>query len=550
MLKVTVNGNHYEYNNETTYLQIAKDVQSQYEHDILLAMQDGVLVELNKTVDRDGEITFITSADKAGMRAYHMSTVFLFMKALNAVSGRYIDNIWVHFSVRKGLLVEVTGDVTVDQDLVERIKDKMRYYVSRAIKLEKNSESIRDVVKRFEAYGMQEKTKIFKYRRNSKVNIYRMEKFEDYYYGYMVPDTSYLKYFDICLYKGYLILQLPEASAPEVVPPFEVQDKLYQAQLRSVEWRKMMEVNTVADLNHIIENGKIQDLILVQEALQESRLASIAQTIAEKPSVKFVMIAGPSSSGKTTTSRRLCIQLRAHGMNPHPISVDNYFVDRDQTPVDANGELDFECLEALDVELFNKQMCELLEGKEIEMPTFNFKQGVKEYRGDYLKLGPNDILVIEGIHALNDAMSYKLPKESKFKIYLSALTQLNIDEHNRVPTTDGRLLRRMVRDARTRGTSAKDTIHRWPGVRAGEENNIFPYQEDADVVFDSSQIYEMAALKVHAEPLLYQIPMDTPEGMEAKRMLKFLEYFLPIGAESIPINSIVREFVGGSCFDV
>lgn len=550
MLQVTVNGNNYEYEDGTTYLQIAKEVQPQFDHDILLALQDGVLLELNKPVEKSGEITFLTSDNKDAMRSYHMSTVFLFMKALNAVKGNKVENVWVHFSVRKGLLIEVTGDLTVDQELIERIKDKMRAYVSRKITLDKRSESVRDVVKRFEKYGMFEKASLFKYRRNSKMNIYSMEKFEDYYYGYMVPDTSYLKYYDLCLYDGYIILQLPEASAPEVVPSFEVQDKLYQTQLRSVEWRKMMGVNTVSNLNHVIEKGEIQDLILVQEALQESRLAAIAQAIADKPSVKFVMIAGPSSSGKTTTSRRLSIQLRAHGMNPHPISVDNYFKNRDETPVDENGEYDFECLEALDVELFNQQMCDLLEGKEIEMPSFNFKQGVKEYKGDFLKLGPNDILVIEGIHALNDAMSYKLPKESKFKIYLSALTQLNIDEHNRVPTTDGRLIRRMVRDARTRGTSAIDTIHRWPGVRAGEESNIFPYQEDADVVFDSSQIYEMAALKVLAEPLLFQIPTDTPEGIEAKRMLKFLEYFLPIGAENIPINSIVREFVGGSCFDV
>lgn len=550
MLQITVNDKSYTYNKGTTYLQIAQDVQNQYEHDIILALQDGILKELNKVVANDGEINFLTAEHKDAMRAYHMSTVFLFMKALNAIKGPKVDNVWVHFSVRKGLLIEVTGNLSVDQELIERIKDKMRAYAARRIKLEKRSENVRDVMKRFEAYGMQEKTALFKYRRNSKVNIYRMGGFEDYYYGYMVPDAGYIKYFDLCLYDGYIILQLPEASAPEVVPPFEIQEKLYQTQLRSVKWRKMMDVDTVSDLNRVIENGQIQELILVQEALQESRLASIAQTIAENPHIKFVMIAGPSSSGKTTTSRRLSVQLRAHGMVPHPISVDNYFKNRDETPIDEKGEYDFECLEALDVELFNKQMCELLDGKEIEMPSFNFKQGVKEYKGDYLKLGPNDILVIEGIHALNDAMSYKLPKDSKFKIYLSALTQLNVDEHNRVPTTDGRLIRRMVRDARTRGTSAIDTIHRWPGVRAGEESNIFPYQEDADVIFDSSQIYEMAALKVLAEPLLFQIPQDTPEGMEAKRMLKYLEYFLPIGSDNIPINSIVREFVGGSCFDV
>ena len=291
-------------------------------------------------------------------------------------------------------------------------------------------------------------------------------------------------------------------------------------------------------------------LILVQEALQEQKIVEIVNSIKKRKSTKFVMIAGPSSSGKTTFANRLSIQLRANGYKPHPISVDNYFVEREQTPLDEDGNYNFEDLHAIDIELFNRHMEQLLEGKRVCMPTFNFKTGKKEYGNDYLQLGAEDILVIEGIHCLNDEMSYMLPKESKYKIYISALTQLNIDKHNRIPTTDGRLIRRIVRDARTRGTSAKDTIARWPSVRRGEEANIFPYQEEADVMFNSALVYELACLKLYAEPLLFGIGKDEPEYIEAKRLLKFFDYFVAVPSDDIPRNSLLREFVGGSCFDV
>ena len=272
--------------------------------------------------------------------------------------------------------------------------------------------------------------------------------------------------------------------------------------------------------------------------------------IAAQPDKKFVMIAGPSSSGKTTFSHRLSIQLRALGMRPHPIAVDDYFVNRVDSPKDENGNYNYEVLECLDIQKFNQDMTDLLAGKTVELPRYNFLTGMREYKGDYLTLGREDILVIEGIHCLNDRLSYTLPKESKFKIYISALTQLNIDEHNRIPTTDGRLIRRMVRDARTRGASARDTIRMWPSVRRGEEENIFPYQDEADVMFNSASVYELAVLKQYAEPILFQIPKDCEEYLEAKRLLKFLDYFLGVSSENIPHNSIVREFIGGSCFRV
>ena len=318
----------------------------------------------------------------------------------------------------------------------------------------------------------------------------------------------------------------------------------------SCEWGERQDLSTVGALNDRIAQGRISELILVQEALQEKKIAEIAQTVSSRPDVKLVMIAGPSSSGKTTFSHRLSVQLMAHGMRPHPIAVDNYFVDREDTPLDEFGQRDYECLGAIDVEGFNRDMNRLLAGETVEIPEFNFKKGKREYKGNYITLGKEDILVIEGIHCLNDALSYSLPKEKKFKIYISALTQLNIDEHNRIPTTDGRLIRRMVRDARTRGTSAKNTIAMWPSVRRGEERNIFPYQETADVMFNSALIYELAVLKQYAEPVLFGIGPQEPEYQEAKRLLKFLDYFIGIPSEEVPKNSLLREFLGGGCFKI
>jgi uridine kinase len=343
---------------------------------------------------------------------------------------------------------------------------------------------------------------------------------------------------------------MPEEGNPTVVPPFEPQHKLFRVLDESSKWGDMLGIQSVADLNEVITKGNIQEMILVQEALQEKKIGDIARMIVDRGNVKFILIAGPSSSGKTTFSHRLSIQLRAHGMIPHPIAVDNYFVEREKTPRDKDGKYNYECLEAIEVEDFNRDLTDLLAGKPVELPTFNFKTGRREYKTPAKVLGPNDVLVIEGIHCLNDALTYQLPKENKFKVYISALTQLNIDEHNRIPTTDGRLLRRMVRDARTRGTSAKNTISMWASVRRGEEENIFPYQEEADVMFNSALIYELAVLKQYAEPVLFGIEKDCEEYIEAKRLLKFLDYFIGIGSEQVPANSLLKEFIGGGCFHI
>lgn len=345
-------------------------------------------------------------------------------------------------------------------------------------------------------------------------------------------------------------MQMPDRKEPEAVPEFCPRHKLFAVQKESVKWSDMQGIETVGALNDKITKGDVQELVLVQEALQEKKIAEIASEIADRKDIKFVLIAGPSSSGKTTFSHRLSIQLRANGLRPRPLAVDNYFVEREENPRDENGEYDFECLEAVDVELFNRQMRELLEGKEVLIPHFNFVNGHKEYDGPTMKLGATDVLVIEGIHCLNPKLTKELADENKFKIYISALTQLNIDEHNRIPSTDGRFLRRIVRDARTRGSNAQRTIRMWESVRRGEEKNIFPYQEEADRMFNSALVYELAVLKPYVERLLFAIDRDCPEYLEAKRLLKFLDYFVGIGSENIPMNSLLREFVGGGCFRV
>mgnify|MGYP000482477405 CR=1 FL=1 len=472
------------------------------------------------------------------------------MKAFQDVAGREnVKNITVCFSVENGLYVEVEGGVTLGQELLDRVKEEMKRLSEQDLPLQKRSENTDEAMDHFQEQGMYDKARLFNYRRASRVNVYRLGDYDDYFYGYMVMSTRYLKYFDLQMYEEGFILRLPNKKQPKAIQPFHPQKKLFEVQQEAEKLGHKLGVFDVGTLNDTIARGRMNDLILMQEALQEKKIGDIAEQIYESGR-KLIMIAGPSSSGKTTFSHRLSIQLGALGMKPHPIAVDNYFIDRHLTPVDEFGEKNFECLEAIDVEQFNKDMLELLEGKRVEMPVFNFKTGTREYKGDFLQLDKDDILVIEGIHGLNDRLSYALPKESKFKIYLSALTQLNIDEHNRIPTTDGRLIRRIVRDARTRGTSAKETIARWPSVRRGEEQNIFPFQEDADVMFNSALIYELACLKVYAEPLLFGIAKDEPEYTEAKRLLKFFEYFVPVPSEAVPNNSILREFIGGSCFNV
>ena len=536
---------------EMVLLKDLADKVTDSKDDIILAKVNGKLQELTKTVDSDSLIEFVTTAEPAGNLTYKRSATLILLKAVyDIIDKDMIDKFKVEFSLSKGYYCTLKGKQKLTVPLIEAIENRMRELVSADIPIEKITMSTGDAIKSFAKHRMYDKETLFRFRRHSTVNIYSLDGFKDYYYGYMAPSTGYIKYFKLYPYDEGFVMQMPKRKEPEILPEFTPSPKIFQVQKEAEKWGEMMGVSVVGELNEKISHGQMQELLLISEALQEGRISGIAEEIIRRGGVRFVMIAGPSSSGKTTFSHRLSIQLAAHGMKPHPIAVDNYFVNRVDTPKDENGNYNYECLEALDVELFNRDMNALLAGEKVELPRFNFKLGKREYKGDYLQMQPNDILVIEGIHGLNDKLSYSLPKESKFKIYISALTQLNIDEHNRIPTTDGRLIRRIVRDNRTRGTSAKDTIAMWPSVRRGEDENIFPYQEQADVMFNSALLYELAALKLYAEPVLFQIQPEDAEYQEAKRLLKFLDYFVGIPSEDIPKNSILREFVGGSCFDV
>lgn len=548
---ITVDGIEKEYRENTTYAEVADEYQNKFENDIVLVNVNGKLQELHKKVKDGGEVSFVTTADAAGSLSYKRSVTQLMLKAVyDMEEAEHIEKVSILFSLSKGYYCKITGSVTVDEAFLSRVKARMDELVAQNIPIKKKSIHTDDAVALFRRHRMYDKEKLFRFRRVSKVNIYSIGEFEDYYYGYMVPCTGLLKYYDLRKYDEGFVLQLPTMQEPTKIPPFDPQVKLFQVLKDSKKWGERLELDTVGELNETIARGGLNEMILVQEALQEKKIAEIAHEIASNLQKKFVMIAGPSSSGKTTFSHRLSIQLKANGMNPHPIALDDYFINRADCPLDEYGKPDFEGLAALDVEQFNRDMTALLNGERVEIPYYNFKTGMREYRGNFKQLGEGDILVLEGIHGLNDALSYSLPKESKYKIYISALTQLNIDEHNRIPSTDGRLIRRMVRDARTRGITAKGTLNMWSSVRRGEEKNIFPYQEEADVMFNSALIYELAVLKQFAEPILFGIGKEEPEYAEAKRLLKFLDYFLGIPTEDIPKNSILREFIGGSCFHV
>ncbi|MFU0826476.1 MAG: Nucleoside kinase [Lachnoclostridium sp.] len=549
-VKVEINGKVKEYPKGISLLELSKEYQKDYKEDIILAFINNHLSELHKKVQKDCKVRFVTTADDAGHKTYKRGLTLVLLKAFyNVIGSANIRKISVEYSIGNGLYCQTDTKEPITEEQCRAIKEKMQSLIEKDLPITKKTIGTADAMELFKQYGMHDKERLFRYRRVSKANIYNLEGFEDYYYGFMPPSTGYLKYFDLFLYEGGLMLLLPEKKNPTTVKPFKPQEKLFTTLQETNRWSKALEIESVGALNDAIVDGKIYDLILTQEALQEMKIGEIAEQI-KASGKQLVMIAGPSSSGKTTFSHRLSIQLKTHGLNPHPIAVDDYFVERDKTPLDEEGKPNYESLYAIDLETFNRDMTDLLRGKTVELPSFNFKTGHREYRGNYKTLGASDILVIEGIHGLNDKLSYSLPREKKFKIYISALTSLNIDEHNRITTTDLRLLRRMIRDARTRGASGQKTINMWPSVRRGEEEYIFPFQEDADVMFNSALIYELSVLKLYAEPILFGIDRDSEEYVEAKRLLKFLDYFLGVSSEVVPQNSILREFIGGSCFKV
>ena len=550
---------------------VADRFKDYYEDDIILGIVNGRLRELNKKIKSDCELSFVTTADRDGRRTYRRSVVLLLQRAIYDVYGS-MTQLHVMHSLGEGYYCQLEKAVecadsqqekhssdnqgssensvqSVTGHDIDRIVCSMYSFVEKDLPITKHSAKTQYAEQLFKEKGLHDKERLLHYRRSSRVNLYELDGVVDYFYGFMAPSTGMLKYFDIVPYESGFVLLFPGANSRSV-EPLVTSNKLFHTLDDSREWSKMLGIGTIGSLNDAIAAGRGQEIMLLQEALMEQKIGNLAAQIASDDKKKFVMIAGPSSSGKTSFANRLSIQLIAKGRKPHPLSLDDYYVDRELCPKHPDGSFDFECLESIDIKLFNEDMNRLLKGEAVDMPSFNFKTGKREYRGRKLVLGPDDILVIEGIHGLNDRLSQLIPPEHKFKIYISALTQLNIDEHNPLSTTDERLIRRIVRDARTRGTNAMETIAMWPSVRKGERENIFPFQEQADVMFNSALVYELAVLKVYAEPLLFGIERDCPEYLEAKRLLKLLDYFLPMPADGIPNNSLLREFVGGSCFNV
>lgn len=547
MVTVQTAGEKREFPAGTCVGEIAQAFQDRFPCRILLARRDGNnLLELTKKIFKDCRLEFLTLADKVGLDVYRRSLSFLMLKAVSSLCEGENIHVWIRFVVSDGLFCTMNRAVT--QEFLDRLKKEMERIRDGAYPIQKETIDTDSAIDLFHKGNMLDKAKLFRYRINARTNVYALCGYKDYFYGGMVPDTSYLTLFDLKLFEDGFVLLAPEPDKPGEIPPFKPVVKLFHVQNQSRHWGELMGVDTVGDLNDLICEGKTRELILAQEALHERQMARIAEQITQNRDRRVILIAGPSSSGKTTFSHRLSTQLSIHGLKPHPIPMDDFFKNREDTPKDADGKYDFECLEAIDSELFSGCVADLLAGKDVQLPSFNFLTGEREYKGKHLQLQPDEILVIEGIHGLNDALTYSLPAENKFKIYISALTQLNLDEHNRIPTTDGRLLRRIVRDQRTRGNSAKSTIAMWPSVRRGEENYIFPFQESADVMFNSALIYELAVLRTYARPVLFAVPRDCPEWEEAKRLLKFLDFFLPVQPDDIPANSLVREFIGGSIY--
>ena len=550
MIKATVNQSIYEVKEGTTLSDLAKQVQLPQEPIILLAYMDGKLRELFTPMTKDCHVRFVTLKEQAGYMAYKRTATLMFLKACEDLLGTgATTKIALDYSIGNSIFCDFLEDRVIDEAFARSIQKHMEELAKANLPITKRSLDTDQAAKYFDRIGFKGKKELFQFRRESKMNIYSLDGYDNYFYGYMAPSTGYISAFLVSAYQHGVVLQIPKRKQTEEIVPFTPQPKLFHVMQRSREWTKTMGVDTVGALNDEITHGNINHLILLQEGLQEKLLADIADEIVSK-NKRIILIAGPSSSGKTTFSHRLSIQLQIAGLTPHPVSMDDYFLDRELSPRDENGNYNFETIASLDVDLLTKHINQLLDGEEIDVPSYNFISGKREYHGHKLKIGEKDVLVMEGIHGLNGTLTNEIPEDAKYRIYVSALNQIKLDEHNRIPSSDGRLLRRIVRDAMTRGNDARETISRWDSVRKGEEDNIFPYQEEADVMFNSAQIYEIAVLKQYAEPLLFAVPRDCPEYQEAKRLLKFLEYFLNIPSEAIPKTSLLREFIGGSCFEV
>ena len=551
MLELTVLGKTFQVEEGITFEEVAKKFQSQFQGMIVLAKQKNKLKELSKKIKESGEIFFYDVSNIEAMRVYHRSVSFLMVKAVKQLLGLKASVVIEH-SIHKSFYCEIREkDVIVDQAFLDKLEAKMRELVQKDIPIKKHTFDREEAIEKVREFGMEDKARLFRFRRCSNINLYEIDGFYDYFYGYMTPSTGYLKQFQLMLYENGFLIRFPDKKNPKEILKFNDPAKVSGVFMEQMKWCSLMGVDNVADLNEMITNGKFGDLVRINEALHEKKVAEIADKIHQKKDkIKVVLIAGPSSSGKTTFANRLCVQLRVLGISPHAISLDNYFINREDVPLDEFGNKDFEDINTLDIKQLNEDMTKMIAGETVELPYYNFVTGKREYNGEYATLEEEGIFVIEGIHGLNDLLTASIPEENKFKIFISAMTQLNIDDHNRISTSDSRLIRRIVRDNQFRGRDAATTISSWDYVARGEERNIFPYQENADVIFNSATIYELSVLKQYVEPLLFQIEQTQQVYIGAKRLIKFLDYFLGANGEDIPNNSILKEFVGGSCFKV
>ena len=544
-IEVTIKGKKYELTKGITLEEVA-NVAKDGKYPILLARVNNRLKELTATLNEDATIEFLDLTTREGNRCHISGLTYILLVAIKKLYGRKA-NMLVQHSLDKGIFIETNFKLTKEK--VADIKETMESIINADMPITKVTIDRIEAMNYFENIGDHTKASILKYNTNTYINLYRLGNNYNYFYNYMPISTERIRDFDLTYIKedGFL-LRFPTVYINDKIKEYEPHPNMFEVFKEYRDWAKIMKIENSAELNEVVSSGKINDLIKIDENLQSNRLLNIAKDISEKSKVRIVLLAGPSSSGKTTTSKKLCMYLKSFGLNPKVLGMDDYFLERNQTPKDEDGNYDFECLEALDLDLFDKQIAQLLDGESVKTPTYNFYIGKKEYKQEMV-LEKNDILVIEGIHALDDKVLTNIERNKKYKIYISALTEINMDDHNRISTTDNRLLRRIIRDNRTRGHPVEETLAMWKSVREGEEKYIFPYQDEADSTFNSALIYELGVLKTYVEPLLYSVPSDSEYYEEAIRLLDFLRLFLPIPSDAIPEDSIIREFIGGSYFE-
>jgi len=536
-----------EYAAGTSLLTVSREYAHCYPYPIMAARVDNVVTELAAVPERNARVEFIHLGMETGMKIYARSLSFIFIRAARELYPHCEARI--EHSLSKGLYCEIHCGESHSEADAAALESKMREIVNADEPFTRRTVAWEEAMRLYAERGREDMVRLFSYRKGKAVDLYSCGPALEHFYECMVPSTGYIGTFFVQDYPPGFILRFPEPESPLTLPSYVPQKQLAEVFLEAEHWAEILEVEDVGSLNALIDSGQGGEMIRIGEALHEKRIAGIADLIsAHKREIRVVTVAGPSSSGKTTFAQRLSVQMKVNGLRPIAISVDDYFVDREHTPRDESGEYDFEAIEAIDLELFNDHLTRLVRGEEVEIPAFNFATGEREYRGRALRVADDQIIIIEGIHGLNERLTAAVPKENKYKIYVSALTQLNIDRYNRIPTTDARIIRRIVRDNQFRSHDALQTIRLWPSVRRGEERNIFPFQEEADVMFNSALVYELAVLKKYAEPLLAAIGRDEPEYAEASRLLRFFSYFLSMDDSEVTQNSILREFIGGSCF--